>query len=137
MTITISSLEDLPDAVEKFRSEVGESRKFALFGEMGVGKTTFINELMRQMEVNDHTSSPTFSIINEYFSVNYGLIYHLDFYRIENELEAVNLGIVEIFEANNYCFIEWPEKIANLLPKNFVNVIISKQDDCRYIEIQS
>ena len=135
MKLEVKSLQDIPEAAKNFLAGIGDSKKFALYGEMGVGKTTFVNELMQQMGVEDHTSSPTFSIINEYFSVNYGTIFHFDFYRIKDELEALDIGVEEIFEGNDFCFIEWPEKIENLLPDNCVNVVITRQGNCRIIEI--
>ena len=94
---------------------------------MGAGKTTFITGLMEYMGVVDHVSSPTFSIVNEYHSDDYGNIYHFDFYRLEDEDEALNIGIEEIFDENAWCFMEWPEKIDNLLPENTVSVYIKSK----------
>lgn len=88
---------------------------------MGAGKTTFINALCEALDVQDHTSSPTFSIVNEYASTH-GPLYHFDFYRLKNETEAFDMGYEEYFYSGNYCFVEWPEKIANLLPPSYVKI---------------
>jgi len=85
-------------------------------GEMGAGKTTLIRHLMKAMEVQDHVSSPTFSIVNEYLATKEGTIYHFDFYRIEDENEAFDIGTEEYLYSGNWCFIEWAERIENLLP---------------------
>ena len=100
-----------------------------------MGKTTFINGLLKLMSIEDHVSSPTFSIVNEYFSRDFGKVYHFDFYRIENEMEALDIGVEEIFEENAYCFIEWPEKIDNLIPENCVSVHIELDNAVRIIHL--
>jgi tRNA threonylcarbamoyladenosine biosynthesis protein TsaE len=86
-------------------------------GEMGAGKTTLITQLMRHLQVQDHVSSPTFSIVNEYFSPEEGTIYHFDFYRIENESEAFDIGTEEYLYSGNWCLLEWAERIESLLPE--------------------
>jgi tRNA threonylcarbamoyladenosine biosynthesis protein TsaE len=130
-------LADLKDVAQKILDHLVHSKdKFILLnGEMGTGKTTFTSVLMDLMGVEDHGSSPTFSIINEYFSVNYGKIYHFDFYRIENEIEAYDIGIEEIFEEDAYCFLEWPQRIQNLLPQNTVSINITIEGQKRTIEL--
>ncbi len=87
-------------------------------GQMGAGKTTLIAHLMKNLEVDDHVSSPTFSIVNEYLSQKEGTIYHFDFYRIEDESEAFDIGTEEYLYSGNWCFLEWAEKIENLLPES-------------------
>ena len=90
--------------------------KVILFnGEMGVGKTTLIKQLCRILGVQEATSSPTFSIVNEYKAA-IGMVYHFDIYRLKNENEAMDLGIDDYFYSGNWCFIEWAEKIPNLIP---------------------
>jgi len=83
---------------------------------MGVGKTTLIKALAKKLGVNDATSSPTFSLVNEYKSDDNQVIYHFDFYRLKNEVEALDMGADEYFYSGNWCFIEWSEKIPNLIP---------------------
>ncbi|MBD3636715.1 MAG: tRNA (adenosine(37)-N6)-threonylcarbamoyltransferase complex ATPase subunit type 1 TsaE [Crocinitomicaceae bacterium] len=138
MKITVASLSELPAAAEavlKFLKD--HDRKFVIFrGDMGYGKTTLINELLKQMGVEEAGSSPTFSILNEYFSVNYGIIFHFDFYRIEDEIEAYDIGIEEIFEEDAYIFIEWPERIENLLSSDIVCLTIRLEEKTRIFELE-
>ena len=91
--------------------------KVILFhGEMGAGKTTFIKALAKALGVEKATSSPTFSLVNEYQAKN-GLVYHFDVYRLKNESEAFDFGIEDYLYSGNWCFIEWAEKIPNLIPE--------------------
>jgi tRNA threonylcarbamoyladenosine biosynthesis protein TsaE len=91
--------------------------KVILFnGQMGAGKTTFIKALSKVLGVENPTSSPTFSLVNEYEIPN-GLVYHFDMYRLKNELEALDFGIEDYLYSGNWCFIEWAEKIQNLIPE--------------------
>lgn len=129
------SAADLDSAAEKFIVWAGNKRKFAFYGEMGVGKTTFIKAIAKAMKVVDNVSSPTFSLINEYFSVPFGTVYHCDFYRLKDEREAREIGIPELFENEAWCFVEWPEKIHNLLPDDFVKVMFKAEQDYRLIVI--
>ena len=137
MRIRVENLDQLPVAASKILNYLKkEDQQFVIFkGEMGVGKTTLITELVKQMGIEDTGSSPTFSIVNEYFSVNYGTIYHFDFYRIKDELEALDIGVEEIFEEDAYIFIEWPERIENLLPDDIVCLKLTEQDQVRTIEV--
>ena len=109
--------------------DVASDKVLLFYGEMGVGKTTLIKEIVKQLEVDDVVSSPTFSLVNEYLSVHGETIYHFDFYRINNEEEALDMGVEEYFESNNWCLIEWPENIKNLLPLNAVNISIARNED--------
>ncbi len=106
-----------------------KARVFAFYGEMGAGKTTLIKALCRELNVADKPASPTFSIANEYHSKEKGKIYHFDFYRINKPLEAIEIGLEDYLYSGSYCFIEWPEKIDNLLPENFVRVRIEVKND--------
>jgi tRNA threonylcarbamoyladenosine biosynthesis protein TsaE len=103
-----------------------ESRIFALYGTMGSGKTTFIQEICKVLNVCDTITSPTFAIVNEYFTVAGASVYHFDFYRIKEIGEAFDLGYEDYFFSSGYCLIEWPEKIEALLPENYVEVIIEE-----------
>ncbi len=92
--------------------------KVILFdGEMGVGKTTLIKEIVKQLGVTDATSSPTFSLVNQYQTTNKQTIYHFDFYRLKKEVEALDMGVEEYLYSGNWCFVEWAEKIPNLIPE--------------------
>ena len=95
-----------------------------------------IKELAYQLGVDHVTSSPTFSLVNEYRSVNDDIIYHFDFYRIEKEEEAHDMGVEEYFDNDAWCFIEWPEKVENVLPLESVVIKLTiNQDNTRTIEI--
>ncbi len=98
-------------------------------GEMGTGKTTFISVLCKKLGVTDAISSPTYSIINTYESASVGEINHFDFYRIEDEQEAIESGLDEIIDSGEICFIEWAERIPKLLPQTYVRVVIELQED--------
>jgi len=135
MTFSINNLTELPDAAEKIISSAGNKKVFAFYGEMGAGKTTLIKAICKHLGVNDTTSSPTFSIVNEYTSEKVKKIYHFDFYRLKNETEAMDIGCEEYFSSGNYCFIEWPEKIGSLLPQGVISVKISVKNNARVIEV--
>ncbi|WP_164109579.1 MULTISPECIES: tRNA (adenosine(37)-N6)-threonylcarbamoyltransferase complex ATPase subunit type 1 TsaE [Sphingobacterium] len=123
MEINVKGLEDLKEAASRIINSYPNDRIFLFYGTMGAGKTTLINELCQCLHVQDHTSSPTFSIVNEYASSN-GPIFHFDFYRLKSESEAFDFGYEEYFYSGNYCFVEWPEKIPNLLPTNAIKITI-------------
>lgn len=108
--------------------------KFMLTGGLGVGKTTLVKYFCKQLGVQDVVSSPSFSIINEYMS-DYGLIYHFDFYRIQNQEEIFDLGYEEYFDSSNYCFVEWPEKINSLISSNIIEIEILQRNSERIINI--
>lgn len=99
------------------------------YGDMGVGKTTLIKEICKELGTDDITSSPTFSIVNEYITSNGDTIYHFDFYRLNNEEEAYNIGVEDYFHTDAWCFIEWPSVIKNLLTLITNNIYLTKLDD--------
>ena len=101
-----------------------KSNILLFYGEMGAGKTTLIKSLVKELGVQENASSPTFSIVNEYISISDKVIYHFDFYRIEKEEEALDLGFEEYLNQGDWIFIEWPEKIASLLPLNAQKITI-------------
>ena len=127
----IASLETLPEAASEFMNVMGDYTVFAFYGEMGAGKTTFINALCKALGVEDDvTNSPSFSIINEYRSDSTAeLIYHFDCYRLQNESEAEDIGVEDYFESGAVCLIEWPERIINLLPDDTVRVDLVEATD--------
>ncbi len=130
MTINIPTLADLPAAAGKFIEEMGDNTIFTFIAPMGGGKTTFIAEVCRQLGVTDDISSPTFAIINEYRSdTTAELIYHFDCYRIEDDAEAEDMGIEDYFYSGALCFIEWPDRIANFIPEDAVEVKIVRGDE--------
>ena len=130
-TINIPDTASLETAAREFASLMGDNTVFAFYGGMGAGKTTFINALCSVLGVDsEETASPTFALINEYRSdTTAELIYHFDFYRIEDLDEAIELGIEDYFDSGAVCLIEWPEKIAAALPEDTVTVKITVNDD--------
>lgn len=128
MQFIVDKVEDLAAAAERMIAQYPQERIFLFYGHMGAGKTTFINALCAALEVQDSTSSPTFSIVNEYAS-SHGPLYHFDFYRLKDESEALDLGYEEYFYSGNYCFVEWPEKIENLLPSHYLKITIEAIDN--------
>lgn len=130
-TITVSGLDDLPRAAKEFVETMGDATVFAFHGEMGAGKTTFINALAKALGVEDDvTNSPSFSLINEYRSdTTAELIYHFDLYRLENMAEAVEIGVEDYFDSGAVCLIEWPDVVNDILPNDTVDVYIDVLDD--------
>ena len=111
------------------------SKTLLFNGVMGCGKTTLIKSLVNRLGCTDNVSSPTFSIVNEY-KLKGSTVYHFDFYRIENEFEALDIGLEDYISKNNWCLIEWSEKIPNLIPSNvnYINFKVLK-DNTRTIEL--
>ncbi|MFO8086743.1 MAG: tRNA (adenosine(37)-N6)-threonylcarbamoyltransferase complex ATPase subunit type 1 TsaE [Bacteroidales bacterium] len=118
--IEVKSLDALENAAKQILEEFPHQRIFALYGKMGAGKTTLIRTLCKLLEVEEEVNSPTFALINEYYSPSAQSIYHFDFYRIESLEEVFDIGYEDYFYSGNYCFLEWPERITELLPKNYV-----------------
>ncbi len=111
------SLDEIHEVAQKILAF--QPQKVILFeGEMGMGKTTLINALCKKMGVNDATSSPTYSIVNEYQTIYNQIIYHFDFYRLKTETEALDFGVEDYLYSGNWCFIEWSANIPNLIPNN-------------------
>ena len=131
--IVINNLSELPIAAKQLLQTFPDKRIFAFTAQMGVGKTTFIKAICEELGVTDTISSPTFSIVNEYLS-NKGIkIYHFDFYRIKSIEEVYDMGYEDYFYSNAYCFIEWSEKIQNLLPGGFVSIEMKKEEEKRIV----
>jgi tRNA threonylcarbamoyladenosine biosynthesis protein TsaE len=132
-TYTLAEL----DAVAKDIILQAKSRVLLFYGAMGAGKTTLIKAIAKNLGVDDVTSSPTFSLINEYVTKTGELIYHFDFYRIESEEEAYGFGAEEYLDSGNWCFIEWPEKVENLLPLDACIIRLDvKSNNKRTIQMQ-
>jgi tRNA threonylcarbamoyladenosine biosynthesis protein TsaE len=123
--IDCKTIDDLPDIAHALFQKYKDNRIFALRGQMGAGKTTFMQAIAKMLNSNDTVSSPTFSIVNEYVTDNNRRIYHFDFYRIKNIDEAIHIGLDEYLYSGEYCFIEWAENIEELLPPETVNIYIT------------
>jgi tRNA threonylcarbamoyladenosine biosynthesis protein TsaE len=124
----IFSLDEIQNVARKVISE--NPKKVILFnGNMGVGKTTLIKALATELGVTNATSSPTFSLVNEYEANENKLVYHFDVYRLNKESEALDLGIDEYLYSGHWCFIEWAEKIPNLIPDEHSVVHLSLTSD--------
>lgn len=137
--IVNSPVETLAFA-ENFAAGLRPGDVVALYGDLGAGKTFLVKAICRALHTEEEPTSPTFTIINEYHAPDDLLIYHFDFYRIEHSAELVNLGLEEYFYADNICFIEWPEKIADYLPKTRHEVFldfVEGQADARRIRIHT
>lgn len=131
----INSLDELDVVAAELISKAKPHTFFALFGEMGAGKTTLIKSFCKHLGVEENVSSPTFSILNEYIRDNGELVYHFDFYRIKSEAEAFDLGYENFFYSSHYCFVEWSEKIPNLLSFPKASIFIESNNGVRSIRL--
>ena len=134
LSFLVNDERELSSIANKILS-YSKSNVFIFYGDMGVGKTTFIKYLCSSLNVIDIVSSPTFSIVNEYKTKNDKFVFHFDFYRLETEEEAFDMGYEEYFYNDNLCFVEWPEKIKSLLPNEILKVEMIKENEKRIIEI--
>ncbi|MET3113112.1 tRNA threonylcarbamoyladenosine biosynthesis protein TsaE [Pedobacter sp. CG_S7] len=126
MKLKINGLNELQEAAQQLLTFAGEEKIFLFEGDMGAGKTTFIKEICHALGVVDVVSSPTFSIVNEYLIQNNNRpVYHFDFYRIKNLQEVYDIGYEEYFFSDSICLVEWPEKIADLLPESHIKITIA------------
>lgn len=129
-TIVISSLQDLPRAARVFLQSLGERRLVAFYGAMGAGKTTFIKAVCDALGVTDVVNSPTFAIVNEYYSEKLAEnVFHFDFYRIRHVDEVRDLGFDDYLRSGCFCLMEWPELVEDLLPDDIVRVTLSELPD--------
>ncbi len=124
MTINMSDESGLPKVAADIIDFAQDKKVWLFDGSMGAGKTTLIKAICDQMEVVDETSSPTFALVNVYENSAGEELYHFDFYRIDDEREAVDIGTDEYLYSGNYCFIEWSEKIPNLIPEEYLRISI-------------
>jgi len=128
-------LTDIKQISEAIIAHIKTPKTLLFYGDMGVGKTTLIKEIVKLLGVMDATSSPTFSLVNEYQG-NKSKVFHFDFYRIETEEEVYDIGIEDYFYQNAWCLVEWPNKIPNLIPQDAVVIRLNENiDGSRSIEI--
>jgi len=135
--IAWGTLDKTPLVAEQLFDRLKGKAKVCLFyGQMGAGKTTLIKALCEIWGVEDNVSSPTFALVNEYQNQKGQVFYHFDFYRIEDEEEAWDIGTEDYFYSGNYCLVEWPERIEGLLPRQHVRIeLIVAADHSRRIHI--
>ena len=129
LEIKIKSLDGIADAARQFVNAMGENKVFAMFGPMGVGKTTFVKAVCEILGVEDTITSPTFAIVNEYRTNTGDQIFHFDFYRIRKVEEVYDMGYEDYVYSGAVCFLEWPELIEELLPEDAVRVTLSEEED--------
>lgn len=126
------TLSDLNFVAKKLILENSSDRIFCFEGPLGAGKTTLIESLCRCLGSTDSLSSPTFSIINEYNSP-LGALYHMDWYRLKNEEEAIQIGIEDYLFSGNYCFIEWYQNVESLIPRPYVRIQLSNEEETKRV----
>ena len=131
MEFIINSLDEIHEVANKIINQL-QYKLITFEGEMGAGKTTFIKEFVKALGTNDDVSSPTFSIVNEY-ETDSGIVYHFDFYRLNHEEEALDFGIEEYLYSNQYCLMEWPNKIVNFIPDEHHTITIENVDGVRHL----
>ena len=135
MKIVVNCISELNEISQSIINRIGDKDIICFYGEMGVGKTPLIKALCEKLGVKDNVSSPTFSIVNEYVSLDGESIFHFDFYRMEKEEEAFDMGYEDYFYNGELCLIEWPEKVKSIIPEDIMRIDIIKNKDQRIIEI--
>lgn len=130
---------NIPGEIDGVAKQIYEHIKsyqiIAFYGQMGAGKTTLISAILKHAGVTDRVNSPTFSIVNEYKTINNSVYYHFDFYRVESLQELANIGVSEYFDSGFTCLLEWPEKVDKILPENTLKIDILVEGNTRIINI--
>ncbi len=124
----IFSLGQIKQVAQSLWKEGKQKKVWAFHAAMGTGKTTFIHALCEELGVKDAIGSPTFAIVNEYRSPIAGTIYHMDWYRLKDEEEAVQAGMEDQLYSKSLCLVEWPEKAAGLLPDDTLHIYMESLD---------
>ena len=128
-TYSVTSVDSLKPIAVELLALFHESHIVALEGQMGAGKTTFVQQVLKSMGIEELDGSPTYSLINQYESPFYGTVYHLDLYRLNSLEEIFDIGIEELLYQKCICLIEWPEKMIELLPDNTIWVYLRVEED--------
>lgn len=135
LQLDISDMNSLAGAAQAVLAHAPTAKIFLFDAPMGAGKTTFIKELCRQLGSNDHFSSPTYALVNEYLYPG-GKIFHFDLYRLKQEEELLDMGIEEHLNSDNYCFFEWPELVENFLETDYLKIRIKVSEAARILEAE-
>lgn len=125
----IFTLDNIEVVAKKVLEATRTFKVFAIHGEMGAGKTTFIHAFCLAMGVQDHITSPTFSIINQYKTTEGNTVYHMDLYRLKDEEEAINSGVEDCLFSGNNCLVEWPEKAPGIFPDDCLHLFLTAIDN--------
>ena len=128
MQITFT-LQEIQTVAKQILTTPSLKKVITFHAAMGVGKTTLIKELVKQLGVKDNSSSPTFSLVNEYKTTTGEIVYHFDLYRLNSEEEGYDMGLDEYFYSGNWCLIEWPEKTPNLIPIDHASISMKLNKD--------
>jgi tRNA threonylcarbamoyladenosine biosynthesis protein TsaE len=123
MTIRFN-LEEINTVAKQILAVPSLKKVITFHAAMGAGKTTLIKEIVKELGVKDNSSSPTFSLVNEYRTHDGDIVYHFDLYRLNSEEEGYDMGLDEYFYSEDWCFIEWPEKTPNLIPIDHAHISI-------------
>lgn len=133
----LKDISQLPDAAKWLIKAFNTNRHIAFYGELGAGKTTLIKEICRQLGVIENVTSPTFALVNEYRAAGTITIFHFDFYRIDDPVEALDIGFEDYLSSGEFCFMEWPERVEAYLPSETIKVNIEVQsDNSRIVNIE-
>lgn len=125
MRIIIKDRRQLPSAARKILDFSGGKRIFAMHGTLGAGKTTLIKAICKVLGAEDNITSPSFTLVNEYLTVDGKALYHIDFYRIKKPDELFDIGIEEYLSSGSYCFLEWPELAGDFIPSDVLHIAIA------------
>lgn len=137
MRIEIPSIDKIQEAARLFVSQMGDAKVFALYGQMGAGKTTFVKAVCRELGVEDVVTSPTFALVNEYTAGDGSPVFHFDFYRVKSLEEVYDMGFEDYLYGGALCLMEWPELVEELLPQDAVAVTIrTNADGSRSIDVE-
>lgn len=128
-TLEIKGLQSIDAVAKEVLQLIGDHRIIAFYGNLGAGKTTLIKALCQQLNVVDIVSSPTFAIINEYRTETDEMVYHFDFYRLKKLQEAIDIGVDEYLDSGNYCFMEWSDRIEEMLPEQYVRIELEPEEN--------
>lgn len=130
MEFHLDHIDDLAKVITALKTLLADGYNVLLLrGDLGAGKTTLVQHLCRDLGVTEPVSSPTFSLVNEYTSPEYGPIYHMDLYRLDKTIDLVQIGFEEYLESGNICLIEWPDLARDAFTMQHVTIDIRVTPD--------